>query len=1190
MKNNGNLIDTSLRDLITGHLGGDEAKIMLGVMETYMLENNVVTAPPLMGDGNTKGDWRINLTMPDGQKQDIRPDNALSYTIIREMLKSGPIRFALEMKRAQMVSVFRNRRSVSAYCKNEEMQQVTEFVIEHVLPFAAFEFTWSALVYGSAFMEQVWETKTLSQLGLDGSKYYTIPKQLNLVPHETIRHIKRTNQGDFDGFIQMADYKLGNYYIISTPNVNAFAPGDVNVSMQDSLVIPYNGFSRNLWGESFLLPLYPLWFWYEIIIRCLVRYSELMGDPPRLGKAPSRKKVRLSPTSTDLVDAIDYLLALAVNLTKSNAVVIPSDVDEQGRPEWELGYMQTPDRSQPFVQIIELFNQMILRSALSGDRAFTQVAGAAGSNALGEVHAEATALHNEMVVSSWLHYLNRYWISNISKFNLGVDGVPVWLEVQGLDPREREFLTSIAGIAGNSSTFQEFFYMVDWEQLGKMAGMPMLSKEQAAQLKADIAKQAQDQKVEETLTQQDLDIEGTKKQVKIEKELGLVPPPAPPTDLEVQRQLEKLTHGEVPIFFSQTEIKNLFGEKETAPPQNFFIPSKPYSKDLASAIALAYKYQTIQLFNPLHDNLGRFASKQGSAQTYITNNKSDILATFATAGVSSLLPSKKQRVQTELEHKLGVLSAQEYQKRYNRMSFGQKLVTTPAEYLSRKNGLMPKVARLAVEVGPDVAFSFMLGAGIFSKASVLGATATAAASLALFGAAPAAAVTIGGILVGAGAVLIASELVDYSGTKITRAYLNRYVPQDPYHLSFTQASGGKKAWKTTKVAAQVYGTGVNLLANVVWYGFGAYTGVPAQLEEQIEDVHEFLAALNPYVAGMLMGKVAQIEVPYDDQLQYIPGFYVQGNTLVMTPQTLLEYIEAYEKGEMPEIQTIEFGDVSVEVDPTRLENIQLFNPAHDAQGRFASKTGFALLGGSLDPKRTPKPLQAQRSANKVTLAMGRTFKSGLVKGLKVKVCGDWDCMKKETGLSANALGAYHQGKLVLSPHGLAYSAYDNPKFFNRIVAHEATHARRRSGGGGIEFFSKNQVDLEEGCTELLSMGKTKYPFNKSPYLKQMQSVAYAARRASHQDKDRAWKIVSSLHFYNDVDDGLAAYRAYAGSDKFNKGSNADVEWLMGSMPTQLELDEDEKQFAASEKEIYKTLRKVRHQTFPAAKPFEEDEL
>jgi len=1596
MKNNGSLIDTSLKDLIVGQLGGDEAKPILEIMNTYMLQNNIINAPPLVGDGNTqpllgsgqtKGDWRINLTMPDGQKQDIRPDNALSYTIIREMLKSGPIRFALEMKRAQMVSVFRNRRSVSAYCKNEEMQQVTEFVIEHVLPFAAFEFTWSALVYGSAFMEQVWETKTLSQLGLDGSKYYTIPKQLNLVPHETIRHIKRTNSGDFDGYIQMADYKLGTYYIMATPSTGIFNPGDVDVKMQDALVIPYNGFSRNLWGESFLYPLYPLWFWYEIIIRCLVRYSELMGDPPRLGKAPSRKKVRLSANSNDLVDAIDYLLALAVNLTKSNAVVIPSDVDENGRPEWELGYMQTPDRSQPFVQIIELFNQMILRSALSGDRAFTQAAGAAGSNALGEVHAEATALHNEMVVSSWLHYLNRYWISNISKFNLGENGVPVWLEVQGLDPREREFLTSIAGIAGNSTTFQEFFYMVDWEQLGKMAGMPMLSKEQAAQLKADLAKQAQDQQVEQIRQQNELNIESQRQQAEIQQQFTTQPSPdEEPTNLEVQMQLNKwLNSDNVPIFFTQGEVKSIllgnpfhdnlgkfaskmgglspapilkgikqgisnvgenigegveavkeksgynklspankkrvkllatvaaaaaigtvaiaatgakvridtklvskvingvefkhYGSKAvdieklakvaferqkvvgdfmgSAPqlrqmvfadpfqigklqtsvgqisPKGFesfiygagkssyeskldelanssslfkvsdiklgasyllhkiqgsrvygftvfdsgkvfvensslknmsdtithelvhnvkqnhkfwlrkgsqglatlegategvnkylskgarksgYDPTVTYLNKLAQQHGLApaeffksmilnpeliniqledkldlsgielseegillaviqgqydlvedefmdliEKYkddfpenektlelfdedETVQLFNPYHDELGKFTSGKGGgggagAATKIAGRiGGDIASTVGTmaggplvgAAIGHLTQRAITKRQQDLEARLTQqgfdISQKKFNEQYKKLNFAEKILAKPAEFAARKDGIMPKIARLGLDIAPELAFRYTIGAGLFSNATLLGGAATAAAFGAIFGTAPAAAIIIGGFAVGIGAIMIVNHGLDFAGDAAVRSYLNRYAPKDPYHYDFTHMSNTKKTWKATTITWDITHTVPDLIEGlgigIAYNYFGPMIGLPtfggAGLTDQLTnmameyklekdepgDIHELLFAMQPYLAALGVQAIKYIRLPYDDQLQYIPGFYVDGNNLVITYETLPELLQAMEDGTIPEIKHIEFGTPpEITIDTTQLEEYQLANPYHDELGRFSAKDGGSsesgessevhALWGSLDPTHTPNAVQAQKLGQAVVKDTGKLFKSGLVKDLKVKACDDWQCMKSETGIDKNVLGVYSEGQLTISPYGTAYSAYKSKDFFNRVVAHETTHARKRSGGGGIGLMSKPQSDLEEGLTEIISLNHIGYPYKKSPYIKQMRSVAYTVRKASGGDTTKAWQVANAMHYHNDGQLGLSTYQYYKGDNKFNQGSDDDIDWLFSQRPTSLEITDEgelEETFKKSEEEIYRTVRKVQKQTNIEPRPFTDEEL
>lgn len=1478
------MIDSTIREIITKQLGKQEAKVVLDSIESYMLENNVITAPPLVGDGQTKGDWRISLSIPNGQKQDIRPGDALSYVIIKEMLKSGPIRFALEMKRSQMVSVFRNRRSVSVYSQDQELARVGEFVVEHVLPFAAFEFTWSALVYGAAFMEGVWETKTLSQLGLQGDKLYTVPKQLNLVPHDTVRHIIRTNGGDFDGFVQMADYKLGTYYIVSTPNVQTSLPGDITVEAESALVIPYNGFSRNLWGESFLYPLYPLWFWYEITIRSLVRYTELMGDPPRLGKAPSKKKIRLSANSNELVDAIDYLLAIAVNLSKSNAVVIPSDKDEQGRDEWDLGYMIAPDRSQPFVQILELFNSMILRAGLTGDKTYSTVQGPGVPSAIGQIGAEATALHNEMVVSSWLHYLNTYWFSKISKYNLGENGVPAWLEIQGLDPKEREFLIQIANIAGNSSTFQEFFYKVDWESLGKMSGLPMFTEDQAAELKQKLQEQDLQNQVEQTRAQNELgienQIENAKVQQKIAKEIAPQEQTSPeePSNLEVQMKLEELTRGKVPIFFTQEEIKKFAVEKETATQRNFFIPSKPYNRDLALALALAYKYKTIQLIgNPFHDKLGRFASKTGGrveqAKEFISEHKKEIviagavgvalaavggaiylkrnqpdsrlfaavsnkwsgqiefksnqglqrdsirqqviresnvaaqatiamnelnamgiqsfnhkkiifdnetgmrqdfneLANVKTASynpktkeinvsgfvIEDLLSENKsdQILATEtlahefyhariaakgeypnvgIEEGLATIAGSVVGKRIAENRFGEKLsskdlnedllthidktyhsiyaerarklfhlsrigryggggrddldylirwisstpkdyaqnikdilglanferidletiqlfnplhdelgkfaskagsavvqtigakfrkshetlaepangfmndkkfmeayqsvptqlrpaVVTPVEYLSRKEGLGPRAARIALDAGTDVAFSWTVGSACFTNGAMLGGLATAAVATALFGAVPTAAVVIGGLVIGAGASAIATQIFRHAKTEYMYSFLDRYAPKDDAHVGFVHNG---RDWKTHRT--EMYKTaGSEIAFDVAMKAFGPYAGIPGswsvinnlkELEVERDD-ESFAVVLLPYVSAMLMGRVNSISVPYD--LEGYPGFRHDGENWVITKDTVEEFTEAWLAGTLP-YKECEFGDTSVTLDETLLEgeeSIQLGNPNHDKLGRFASKQGQAArFFGGLDSKRQVDLKQAQRLTNKRVKEVSKRFDSGLVDGLETKLCNDWTCVKKETGISGNALGVYYHKKLVMTPHGLTYSSYDDKKFFNRVVDHETVHARKRSQGGSIIVRTKGQMDLEEGCTEILSMGMNGYPYHKSPYLNQMRAVAKAARNGAGNDKDKAWKIVSQMHYHNDTDRGLSAFQAYTAG----KGSNTDIEWLMGTMPRKLELDEDEKEFEKSEKEIYKTLRKVQDRTFNGEpKPFSEEEL
>jgi hypothetical protein len=532
------LID--VKSIIMKELGSDESKPVLDALENFELKEAITLPPPFMDGGKTRGDWRISYPY---MLQDIRPSDALSYTIIDEMMKSGVVRFAVDMKRGQQTSIFRNKRSTKVHCADENLARVTEAALERILPQMAFEFTHSALVNGCAVMELLWESKTEYELGLTDTpsdKYWTVPKVPNLVPHRTVSHFNRKKDGSYDGFEQIPnDGYIGNrmQYLNNE--------GNIAVNASDSLVIPYNGYSRNLWGDSMLKPIYPLWFWYEIILRATVQFSQLMGDPPRIGKAPSRKKVRLSKSS-NLVDAIDYLLSLSANLPKTNSIVIPSDRDESGNEEWSIGYMQLPDRSQPFVQIIELFNKLILRASLSGDSTLISPQGESGGRAIGEVHAEATALHNEMIINNWLHYINRYFMPLIARHNLGDPAPGLYLEVQGLDPREREFLNNIMNIAGNSATFQEFFYRVDWENLGRMSGLPMLSEDQADELKQKLHEESMSNQ-EDMLSMQKKFSDGTGSEAGTKKAI----------DDNTQKKLDEFVENNTHLFFTEDELTNV---------------------------------------------------------------------------------------------------------------------------------------------------------------------------------------------------------------------------------------------------------------------------------------------------------------------------------------------------------------------------------------------------------------------------------------------------------------------------------------------------------------------------------------------------------------------------------------------------------------------------------------------------------
>lgn len=465
-----NYIPDNIVMLVNSKLDEEDATMVLAEMEE--VAKTTSTSPPLIDKGRTYGDWNTSYLGIPGKMQDYRPGDALPLEIIDKMLKSGPVRFAMEMKRAQIVSVFRNERSWKVHSPDAELAEVVTANLIQILPKMALDFSFSSLAYGVSFQELVWEYKNKYELGITDSKYqsnkkFAVARIPNSVNPNTVSYIKRTVDGHFDGFVQVGKIGLVD---------------EIEVNRDAALIIPYEEKFRNLWGDSMLKPMYPVWFWYEIVLRAMVKYMERVGTPVAVVKAPSRVTI-IKPGTNTKIPAISWGMEIASSVGRSSAAVIPSDTDEQGKPLWDLSYLNATEKSQPFLDILELLTQMILRAGLAADRALSQSSGGTGSYAIGKVHQEATALHNELILIQWIHYLNTYFLPHYSLYNRGKNGPPIYLETQGLDPMDRENLNTILGIAQGMEAFKDIGFRIDWESLLTVNSIPLISKAEADSIK-----------------------------------------------------------------------------------------------------------------------------------------------------------------------------------------------------------------------------------------------------------------------------------------------------------------------------------------------------------------------------------------------------------------------------------------------------------------------------------------------------------------------------------------------------------------------------------------------------------------------------------------------------------------------------------------------------------------------------------
>lgn len=303
----------------------------------------------------------------------------------------------------------------------------------------------------------------------------------------------------------------------------------------------------------------------------------------------------------------------------------------------------------------------------------------------------------------------------------------------------------------------------------------------------------------------------------------------------------------------------------------------------------------IKLYNPYHDRRGRFTSKRGAV---VVSPNSMIFDMEAIKSAYKRLSKK-----------------------------AQKAVVAPAEYMSRKRGLGPKLARFGVELGSDMFISKLVGAAVFGKAALLSSTLAATVATGLFGVAlPPAALVIGGVLVGAGANLIVSEFLDWGQTKVFNAYVNRYSPKDDNHIILSGSSAPKKAMKAGMYLNPFYWIGMtaayavpvltmssvggldlrqlaqaeSLLEQPLFYYDRPMMKLKSTDEKTLDNTRLFTSALWPHVLWLHIDKdLEKMTLPFMPELERFPCFNHENNQLVMDKRGAIEFIERWAASDFP---------------------------------------------------------------------------------------------------------------------------------------------------------------------------------------------------------------------------------------------------------------------------------------------------
>ena len=153
----------------------------------------------------------------------------------------------------------------------------------------------------------------------------------------------------------------------------------------------------DLRGNPILDQVYEPWWWSAALQLMANRYFERRADPPMKGRAPDESM----DAGGIQVDAVEYLQAEALNLKSGSVIILPFRKDPQtGEHQYDLDFMQPPDRGEMFQNRLDSLDALKMRGCLITDKAATS--DGSGSLAMASVHAETLAGMLTMIINDFL--------------------------------------------------------------------------------------------------------------------------------------------------------------------------------------------------------------------------------------------------------------------------------------------------------------------------------------------------------------------------------------------------------------------------------------------------------------------------------------------------------------------------------------------------------------------------------------------------------------------------------------------------------------------------------------------------------------------------------------------------------------------------------------------------------------------
>jgi len=481
--------------------------------------------------------------------------SGVNVDIIDQMMSSGQIAYPMALKKAPVIGVVNADSGFSVKSADERLSEVVHANLREILPKVIGEIL-TFLEYGAFYGETVWTPEYPQGYGLAKSAYpYWVIDDIHGCHPNTIQEILRNKKTrSFEGFVQAASW-------MEDP---------VTIGLDRALIIANDGLFGDLQGKSILEPVYVWWFWFELVWRSFLRYLKRAGEGTVIVRAPSKGRILVNGQK---VDCMAWAIQMAQSLHRTNYAALPSDTyRESGERLWTIDLQKTGNdqAGNGFISALELLSDNINRFLLTG-------------SADSENDEFAVMLDTERILSHIGLHISQYVLRKSLRYN-GSKATKIWLDFQGANSRVLPLLFKLMAVAGN--TAGDALQNVNWRELFIKGGVPTLTEKEVDEIKEQAKQEAQ-----EAFEQQ-------QKAKKADAEEKAKQQPGGEGRWSSQRDKEGKTES---LEMIQQALNTSL------------VALSVRQVEILERLGLRGDDSTVELFNPYHDDKGRFTSKQGAS-------------------------------------------------------------------------------------------------------------------------------------------------------------------------------------------------------------------------------------------------------------------------------------------------------------------------------------------------------------------------------------------------------------------------------------------------------------------------------------------------------------------------------------------------------------------------------------------------